>query len=176
MDEDKKEWENFSQNEETKEPIQPDYNYDFSFDKKNEKPYLNEVEQRTSIDNNDSVVSAFEKQNNNFEPSESFLTSEAKELEEPSRIEEQKDLFQEEKESFQNTYTPNETVEIELNRENLMEEALSHTTKYSPFVLPKEEEVEEPEKENKGRIAFIIILFAILFLAVLLIPKISTWL
>lgn len=78
------------------------------------------------------------------------------------------------------TYDKNviEKLDAEINKDEAMEEALSHTTKYSPFETPKPEvaEITENEHVNRSRngLILVIILFVILFIAVLLIPKIST--
>lgn len=173
MEEDKRNLDLFNQENDNTGKIEPDYNYDFSFDKKVEDSYLNEREEKDVM--KFSSISSVEERKNELDQNEGMNVFQ-KEESNPYIKEETKPLFAETKESLEKNYTPNiEPVDIELNRENIMEEALSHTTKYSPFVLPKEEEQEEPEKENKGSVVFIIVLFAILFLAVLLIPKISTW-
>lgn len=172
MEEDKKEFGTFKEEPDTGK-IEPDYTYDFSFDKKIENPYFNEIKEEPKEVFED--TSMFKAQDNNEIEKESLLTSQKMDYESPYIKEEQTPLYTTEKETKENYTSSMESVDMELNRENIMEEALSHTTKYSPFVLPKEEEKEEVENENKGSIVFIIVLFAILFLAVLLIPKISTW-
>lgn len=61
-----------------------------------------------------------------------------------------------------------------LNKEDAMEEALSHTTQYSPFEVPKEE-ISQDEKptSNKNAYIFLIIVFAIMLLFILFLPKIT---
>ena len=61
-----------------------------------------------------------------------------------------------------------------LNKEEAMEEALSHTNQYSPFEAPKQEVNKEVKKtNNKGAYIFIGIIFAILLLFIIFLPQIS---
>lgn len=64
------------------------------------------------------------------------------------------------------------------SKEDALEEALSHTTRFTPFTQAKPEiaeiETEEKKSDNKSSIAFLIILFAILLVAILVIPKIAS--
>ena len=61
-----------------------------------------------------------------------------------------------------------------LNKEEAMEEALSHTNQYSPFEAPKQEVNKEVKKtSNKGAYIFIGIIFAILLLFIIFLPQIS---
>lgn len=61
-----------------------------------------------------------------------------------------------------------------LNREEAMEEALSHTNQYSPFELPKQEVIEEPKQENtKTSYAIFIIIAVIMALFIIFLPQIS---
>jgi len=64
------------------------------------------------------------------------------------------------------------SLSIQINREDVMEDALSHTTRFTPFKLENEEDEMTNKNNNKG-VAFIIILFALLMAFVLLLPKIS---
>ena len=64
------------------------------------------------------------------------------------------------------------------NKEDALEEALSHTTKFSPFKESKPEvsdlEIEETkETKEKNGIAYLIALFVILLIAIFVIPKIA---
>ena len=61
-----------------------------------------------------------------------------------------------------------------LNKEEAMEEALSHTTQYSPFEAPKQEVNQEVKKtSNKNAYIFIGIIFAIMLLFIIFLPQIS---
>ncbi len=61
-----------------------------------------------------------------------------------------------------------------LNKEEAMEEALSHTNQYSPFETPKQEVNKEIKKtNNKSAYIFIGIIFAILLLFIIFLPQIS---
>ena len=56
-------------------------------------------------------------------------------------------------------------VVTSLNKEEAMEEALSHTTQFSPFEIPKEEvkeEVEKNKKSDKKTLTFMIVIFILL--------------
>ena len=62
-----------------------------------------------------------------------------------------------------------------LNKDEAMEEALSHTTQYSPFEAPKQEVNHEVKKKsNKSAYIFIGIIFAIMFLFIIFLPQISS--
>lgn len=61
-----------------------------------------------------------------------------------------------------------------LNKEDAMEEALSHTNQYTPFEVPKQEVLEEQKKENpKSAYIFLGIIIAILALFIAFLPQIS---
>ena len=61
-----------------------------------------------------------------------------------------------------------------LNKDEAMEEALSHTTQYSPFEAPKQEVNQEVKKtNNKSAYIFIGIIFAIMLLFIIFLPQIS---
>ena len=61
-----------------------------------------------------------------------------------------------------------------LNKEEAMEEALSHTNQYSPFEAPKQEVNKETKKvNNKSAYIFIGIIFAIMLLFIIFLPQIS---
>ena len=61
-----------------------------------------------------------------------------------------------------------------LNKDEAMEEALSHTTQYSPFEAPKQEVNQEVKKtSNKNAYIFIGIIFAIMLLFIIFLPQIS---
>ena len=61
-----------------------------------------------------------------------------------------------------------------LNKEEAMEEALSHTTQYSPFEIKQEEVNQEVNKKgDKKSLIFIIIIFAIMLLFIIFLPQIS---
>ena len=65
-------------------------------------------------------------------------------------------------------------VYVARNKEEAMEEALSHTNQYSPFEAPKQEVNKEVKKtNNKGAYIFIGIIFAILLLFIIFLPQIS---
>ena len=60
-----------------------------------------------------------------------------------------------------------------LNKDEAMEEALSHTTQYSPFEAPKQEVNQEVKKtNNKSAYIFIGIIFAIMLLFIIFLPQI----
>jgi len=63
------------------------------------------------------------------------------------------------------------------SKEDALEEALSHTTKFTPFKEEKPEvddvEIDEDKKEKNG-VAYLIVLFIILLIAIFLIPKIAS--
>ncbi len=62
-----------------------------------------------------------------------------------------------------------------LNKDEAMEEALSHTTQYSPFEAPKQEVNHEVKKKsNKSAYIFIGIIFAIMLLFIIFLPQISS--
>lgn len=61
-----------------------------------------------------------------------------------------------------------------LNKEEAMEEALSHTTQYSPFQVEQQVVNEAPKKiNNKKAYVFIAIIVAIMAVFILLLPYIS---
>lgn len=61
-----------------------------------------------------------------------------------------------------------------LNKEEAMEEALSHTTQYSPFQAPVSEIKQEVKKnDNKKAMIFIGIIVVIMAIFILLLPQIS---
>ena len=61
-----------------------------------------------------------------------------------------------------------------LNKDEAMEEALSHTNQYSPFEAPKQEVNKETKKtNNKSAYIFIGIIFAIMLLFIIFLPQIS---
>ena len=61
-----------------------------------------------------------------------------------------------------------------LNKEEAMEEALSHTNQYSPFEAPKQEVNKEVKKtNNKGAYILIGIILAIMLLFIIFLPQIS---
>ena len=67
-------------------------------------------------------------------------------------------------------------VVTSLNKEEAMEEALSHTTQFSPFEIPKEEvkeEVEKNKKSDKKTLTFMIVIFILLILFIIFLPQIS---
>ena len=60
-----------------------------------------------------------------------------------------------------------------LNKEEAMEDALSHTTQYSPFELPKQEVNQEIKKTSKtGVFMFFGLIFLIMLLFILFLPQI----
>lgn len=61
-----------------------------------------------------------------------------------------------------------------LNKEEAMEEALSHTNQYTPFEVPKQEVIETPKKDNpKSAYIFIGIIVVIMALFIAFLPQIS---
>ena len=61
-----------------------------------------------------------------------------------------------------------------LNKEEAMEEALSHTNQYSPFEAPKQEVNQEVKKtNNKGAYILIGIILIIMILFIIFLPQIS---
>lgn len=61
-----------------------------------------------------------------------------------------------------------------LNKEEAMEEALSHTNQYTPFEAPKQEVIEAPKKENsKSAYIFLAIVIVIMALFIAFLPQIS---
>ena len=61
-----------------------------------------------------------------------------------------------------------------LNKEDAMEEALSHTNQYTPFEVPKQEVIEEPKKSSsKSAYIFLGIIVVILALFIAFLPQIS---
>lgn len=61
-----------------------------------------------------------------------------------------------------------------LNKEEAMEEALSHTNQYSPFELPKQEVVETSKKQDtKSSYTLIIVILIIMALFIIFLPQIS---
>ena len=74
----------------------------------------------------------------------------------------------------QNLEQQSMTKVSELNKEEAMEDALSHTTQYNPFELKKQEvNTEVKTTSSKGGLVFIIILFIIMALFIILLPQIS---
>ncbi len=66
------------------------------------------------------------------------------------------------------------SVVANLNKDEAMEEALSHTTQYSPFEVPKQEVNQEVNKKNNKSIyIFIGVIFAIMALFIFFLPQIS---
>ena len=61
-----------------------------------------------------------------------------------------------------------------LNKEDVMDEALSHTNQYPPFEMPKQEVIETPRKENpRSTIILIAIIIFIMALFIIFLPQIS---
>jgi len=61
-----------------------------------------------------------------------------------------------------------------LNKEEAMEEALSHTNQYTPFEVPKQEVVQEPKTESsKSAYILIGIILVIMALFIFFLPQIS---
>ena len=61
-----------------------------------------------------------------------------------------------------------------LNKEDVMEEALSHTNQYSPFEAPKQEVNKDVKRtSNKGAYILIGIIFVIMLLFIIFLPQIS---
>ena len=124
-------------------------------------------------------------------------------FEEKEEIKEEKPLFSNSNEEIDNPFKnvePKEEVKEEIenvfekenkkpvisfkeeeieNKEDALEEALSHTTKFTPFKEEKPnvntEDIEEAKegKETNG-IAYLIALFIILLIAIFIIPKIAS--
>lgn len=70
--------------------------------------------------------------------------------------------------------TPDSIMNVSnLNKEEAMEEALSHTTQYTPFEVPKEDIKNVEKTDNKKAIVFIIVIFIIMLLFILFLPQIS---
>ncbi len=63
---------------------------------------------------------------------------------------------------------------VNLSKEDVMEEALSHTNQYPPFEMPKQEVIEAPKKDNpKSAVILFIIIAAIMALFIVFLPQIS---
>lgn len=61
-----------------------------------------------------------------------------------------------------------------INKEEVMEEALSHTNQYTPFEIPKQEVIEAPKQENpKSAYILIIVIVIIMALFIVFLPQIS---
>ncbi len=60
-------------------------------------------------------------------------------------------------------------------QQEVMEDALSHTTQYSPFEAPVSEIKEEAQEENKSVLMFIVILAVIIGAFILFLPTIVKW-
>ena len=76
-------------------------------------------------------------------------------------------------EQANNNVNPMAAVE-NLNKEDAMEEALSHTNQYNPFEAPKQEVNKEVKKtSNKGAYILIGIIFVIMLLFIIFLPQIS---
>ena len=61
-----------------------------------------------------------------------------------------------------------------LNKEDVMDEALSHTNQYPPFEMPKQEVIETPRKANpKSTIILLAIIILIMALFIIFLPQIS---
>ena len=188
-------------NEPINEPKKEDNSSDslyqkFSFDidtaeeKKVEKPNVEEVSandifgedvvEETDINNlfEEKEEKVEEKplfSNSNEEIDNPFTNVEPKEEE---KVEVEEENIFEEANKEEKTIISFDEKEIE-NKEDALEEALSHTTKLTPFKeeKPKVEDLEIEEakegKESNG-IAYLIILFIILLLAIFVIPKIAS--
>ena len=67
----------------------------------------------------------------------------------------------------------NQTIS-NINTEEVMEEALSHTNQYTPFEVPKQEIIETPKQENpKSSYILIIVILIIMALFIIFLPQIS---
>ena len=76
-------------------------------------------------------------------------------------------------EQANNSVNPMAAVE-NLNKEDAMEEALSHTNQYSPFEAPKQEVNKDVKRtSNKGAYILIGIIFIIMLLFIIFLPQIS---
>ena len=72
------------------------------------------------------------------------------------------------------TMGPTSMPEINLNKEDIMEEALSHTNQYSPFEAPKQEvNMEVKKSNNKGAYILIAIIMLVMLLFIIFLPQIS---
>jgi len=118
--------------------------------------------------------------NTNTEIDNPFVTKKVEEEVKISEEEEVENMYKEANKDIKPviSYNEEELNEIE-NKEDALEEALSHTTKFSPFKESKPEvndlEIEESKEEKeKNGIAYLIILFVILLIAIFVIPKIAS--
>ncbi len=118
--------------------------------------------------------------NTNTEIDNPFVTKKVEEEVKISEEEEVENMYKEANKDIKPviSYNEEELNEIE-NKEDALEEALSHTTKFSPFKESKPEvndlEIEESKEEKeKNGIAYLIILFVILLVAIFVIPKIAS--
>ncbi len=115
--------------------------------------------------------------NSNLEIDNPFVEKKVEEEVKVSEEEQVENMYKEANKNVKPVISFDEN-EIE-TKEDALEEALSHTTKFSPFKESKPEvndlEIEESKEEKeKNGIAYLIILFIILLVAIFVIPKIAS--
>ena len=184
--------------EETVNPESDPLYQKFSFDI-DEEPIKEEIEEENIQNNNlevnvndifgeeTSINNLFEEKEELGEEQKPLFSSSSNEIDNPFANEEPKQVVEEPKVEENVFEEANKEVkpiisysdeEIE-NKEDALEEALSHTTKLTPFKDEKpnisEMEVEETKegKETNG-IAYLIALFIVLLIAIFVIPKIAS--
>ncbi len=175
------------------DPLYQKFSFDIDSDDKEEpvveevtEPVIEEpvIEEKEELDQPD-INNLFEEKeepiketavfsNTNEEIDNPFLNVQQPTLEEEKKEE---SIFEEANKDIKPIISYDEE-EIE-NKEDALEEALSHTTKFTPFKNEKpainDGDVEEEKEgnESNGR-AYLIILFIILLLAIYVIPKIAS--
>jgi len=104
----------------------------------------------------------------------------AKAPEPPKISEEEKilNMYKEANEEIKPIISYTEQEVDEKSKDDALEDALSHTTKFSPFVKDKpdvaEIDIEDKKVSNKSSVIFLVILFIILLFAIFVIPKIAS--
>lgn len=115
--------------------------------------------------------------NSNIEIDNPFVKKEIKEEEKISEEEQVENMY---KEANKNIKPVISFDEKELDeKEDALEEALSHTTKFTPFKEEKPDvndlDIEETkDKKDSNGIAYLVALFIILLIAIFVIPKIAS--
>ena len=160
----------------------------FSFDIDTDSETKEEVKEEIKEDlDNKNINDLFEEKDEYVEKDTPLFSNSNKEIDNPfvkvevkeEPVEEKRNIYEEANENIKPIISFDEK-EIE-NKEDALEEALSHTTKFTPFKDEKPEineleveEKEEHEGKEKNGVVYLIILFIILLIAIFVIPKIAS--
>ncbi len=135
-----------------------------NLEEKIEESNLDEIDKPLFASNTDEIDNPFVTKPVNTEP----------EVTEEEQIE---NMYKEANAAITPVITDGQNIEEQV-KEDALEEAISHTTRFSPFAKEKPEiaeiETEDKEPNEKSTRIFLVVLFAILVIAIFVIPKIAS--